>query len=103
MTELRSPSYSQDFPPLESFEHPQANTKHVWKIKTLVGTNLVGTRKHVLSTEVALNWQAENTMPQNRALSKILDNQQRLAEVVTQTLSSLDSLFNDLKKKNQDD
>ena len=82
MTELRSPSYSQDFSPLESFEHPQDNTKHFWKIKTPVGTNPDRTQKHVLSAEVALNWQAKNVMAQNQALSKILDNQQRLAEVV---------------------
>ena len=32
-----SPSYSQNFPPLENFDHPQTNTKHVWKIKNPVG------------------------------------------------------------------
>ena len=38
-------------------------------------------------------------MAQNQALLKILDNQQKLAEVVTQTFSSFESLTNDLKKK----
>ena len=37
-------------------------------------------------------------MAQNQALSKILDNQQKLAEVVTHTFSSLGSLNDDLKK-----
>ena len=40
-----SPSYSQNFPPLENFDHPQTNTKHVWKIKNHVGTNSDGTKK----------------------------------------------------------
>ena len=33
MLDHASPSYSQDFPPLESVEHPQTSTKYVWKIK----------------------------------------------------------------------
>jgi len=36
---------------------------------------------------------------QNQALLKIVDNQQKLAEVVTHTFSSSESLTNDLKKK----
>ena len=74
MFDQASPSYSQNFPPLESFDHPQTNTKHVWKIKNLVGTNSDGTKKQVSSAEVALNWQAENAVAQNKVLSKILDN-----------------------------
>ena len=35
--------------------------------------------------EAALNWQAENGVAQNKVLSKILDNQQKMAEVVTHT------------------
>ena len=38
-------------------------------------------------------------MAQNQALSKILDNQQKLAKVVTYNFSSLSSLIEDLKKK----
>ena len=38
-------------------------------------------------------------MAQNQALLKILDNQQKLAEAVTQIFSSSESLTNDLKKK----
>ena len=38
-------------------------------------------------------------MAQNQALLKILDSQQKLAKVVTQTFSSSESLTNDLKKK----
>ena len=38
-------------------------------------------------------------MAQNQALSKILDNQQKLAEVITHTFSSSSSLVDDLKKK----
>ena len=38
-------------------------------------------------------------MAQNQALLKILNNQQKLAEAVTQTFSSTESLTNDLKKK----
>ena len=102
MFDHASPTYSQDFPPLEIFKHPQINTKHVWKIKNLVGTNPDGTRRQVSLVEATLNWQAENAMAQNQALSKILDNQQKLAEVVTQTLSSSGYLIDDLKKKNQD-
>ena len=49
--------------------------------------------------EAALNWQAENVVAQNRVLSKILDNQQKMAEVVTHTFSSANSLIEDLKKK----
>ena len=93
------PSYSQNFPPLESFDHPQTNTKHVWKIKNHVGTNSDGTKKQVSLTEAALNWQAENFVAQNKVLSKILDNQQRMAEVITHTFSSSNSLIKDLKKK----
>ena len=52
-----------------------------------------------MSAEAALNWQAENVVAQNQALLKILDNQQKLAKAVTQTLSSSESLTNDLKKK----
>ena len=99
MFDHASPTYSQDFTPLEIFEHPQTNTKHVWKIKNLVGTNPDGTRRQVSLAEVALNWQAENAMAQNQALSKILDNQQKLAEVVTHTFSSSSSLIENLKKK----
>ena len=94
-----SSSYSQNFPPLESFDHPQTNTKHVWKIKNLVGNNPDGTKKQVSSVEAALNWQAENAVAQNRVLSKILDNQQKMAEAVTHTFSSSNSLIEDLKKK----
>ena len=99
MFDRPSSSYDQDFPPLENFEHPQANTKHVWKIKTPVGTNSDGTQKQVSSVEATLNWQAENDVAQNQALLKIVDNQQKLAEVVTQTFSSSESFTNDLKKK----
>ena len=49
--------------------------------------------------EAALNWQAENVVAQNRVLSKILDNQQKMAVVVTHTFSSSNSLIEDLKKK----
>ena len=49
--------------------------------------------------EAALNWQAENTVGQNKVLSKILDNQQRMAETVNHTFSSSNSLIEDLKKK----
>ena len=38
-------------------------------------------------------------MAQNQALLKILDSQQKLAKVVTQTFSSSESLTNDLNKK----
>ena len=102
MLDHASPSYSQDFPPLESVEHPQTNTKYVWKIENPVGTNPDGTRRQISLAEAALNWQAENVMAQNQALSKILDNQQKLAEIVTHTFSSSGSLNDDLKKKNQD-
>ena len=61
-----------------------------------------GTRRQISLVEAALNWQAENVMAQNQALSKILDNQQKLAEIVTHTFSSSGSLNDDLKKKNQD-
>ena len=99
MFDHTSTSYSQNFPPLESFDHPQANTKHVWKIKNPVGTNLDRTKKQVSSTEAALNWPAENAVAQNQVLSKILDNQQMMAEVVSHTFSSSNSLIEDLKKK----
>ena len=49
-------SYSQNFPPLESFDHPQINTKHIWKIKNHVGNNLDGTKRQVSSVKAALNW-----------------------------------------------
>ena len=49
--------------------------------------------------EAALNWQAENVVAQNHVLSKILDNQQKMAVVVTHTFSSSNSLIEDLKKK----
>ena len=62
------PSYSQSFPPLESFDHPQTNTKHVWKIKNPVGNNPDRTKKQVSSVEAALNWQAENVVAQNHVL-----------------------------------
>ena len=55
MFDQASPSYSQNFPPLENFDHPQTNTKHVWKIKNPIGTNAYGTKKQVSSTEAALN------------------------------------------------
>ena len=38
-------------------------------------------------------------MAQNHVLSKILDNQQKMAETVTHTFSSSNSLIEDLKKK----
>ena len=57
------------------------------------------TKKQVSLAEAALNWQAKNVVAQNQALSKILDNQQKLAKVVTHTFSSLSSLIEDLKKK----
>ena len=41
----------------------------------------------------------ENVVAQNKALSKILDNQQKRAEAVTHTFSSSNSLIEDLKKK----
>ena len=62
------PSYSQSFPPLESFDHPQTNTKHVWKIKNLVGNNPDGTKKQVSLAKATLNWQAENVVAQNHVL-----------------------------------
>ena len=99
MFDQASTSYSHNFPPLENFEHPQTNTKHIWKIKNPVGTNPNGTKRQVSSVEAALNWQAENAMAQNQVLSKIIDNQQKMDEVVTQTFSSSNSLIEDLKKK----
>ena len=68
MFDKASPSYSQNFPPLENFDHPQTNTKHVWKIKNPVRTNSDGTKKQVFSAEAALNWQAENAVAQNKFL-----------------------------------
>ena len=94
-----SHSYSHNFTPLENFDHPQTNTKHVWKIKNPVGTNSDSTKKQVSSAEAALNWQVENAVAQNKVISKILDNQQRMAEVVNHTFSSSNSLIEDLKKK----
>ncbi|KAK4583122.1 hypothetical protein RGQ29_026064 [Quercus rubra] len=88
-----------NFPPLESFDHPQTNTKHVWKIKNPVRTNSDGTKKQVSSAEAALNWQAENAVVQNKVLSKFLDNQQKMAEAVNHTFSSSNTLIEDLKKK----
>ena len=38
-------------------------------------------------------------MAQNQVLSKILDNQQKMVEVVTHTFSSSNSFIKDLKKK----
>ena len=99
MFDQASISYSHNFPPLENFEHPQTNTKHIWKIKNPVGTNPNGTKRQVSSVEAALNWQAENAMAQNQVLSKIIDNQQKMDEVVTQTFSSSNPLIEDLKKK----
>ncbi|KAL4653421.1 hypothetical protein ACB092_01G301900 [Castanea dentata] len=99
MFDHASPSYSQIFPPLESFDHPQTNVKHVWKIKNPAGTNPDGSKKQVSSAEAVLNWQAENAVAQNQVLSKILDNQQKLTEAVTHTFSSSNSLIEDLKKK----
>ena len=99
MFDQASPSYSQNFPPLESFDHPQTNTKQIWIIKNPVGTNPDGTKKQVSSAEAALNWQAENAVAQNKALSKILDNQQKMAEAVTHTFSTSNALVQDLKKK----
>ena len=99
MFDHTSTSYSENFPPLESFDHPQTNTKHVWKIKNHVGTNPNGTKKQVSLAKAALNWQAANDVAQNQVLSKILDNQQKMAEVVTHTFSSSNSLIEDLKKK----
>lgn len=99
MFDQASISYSQNFPPLENFDHPQTNTKHIWKIKNPVGTNSDGTKKQVSSAEAALNWQAKNVVAQNKVLSKILDNQQRMAEAVNHTFSSSNSLIEDLKKK----
>ena len=49
--------------------------------------------------EATLNWQAENVVAQNKVLSKILDNQQKMAEAVNHTFSSSNSLIEDLKKK----
>ena len=69
------------------------------KIKNPIGINPDGTLRQVSSAEAALNWQAKNVVAQNQALSKILDNQQKLAKVVTHTFSSLSSLIEDLKKK----
>ena len=74
MFDQASPSYSQNFSPLENFDHPQTNIKHVWKIKNPVGTNFDGTKKQVSSAEATLNWQAENAVAQNKVLLKILDN-----------------------------
>ena len=99
MFDHTSTSYSQNIPPLESFDHPQTNTKHVWKIKNPIGTNPDGTKKQVSSAEAALNWQVENVAAQNQVLSKILDNQQKMAEVVTHTFSFSNFLIEDLKKK----
>ena len=49
--------------------------------------------------KAALNWQVENAIAQNQVLSKIMDNQQKMAEVVTHTFSSSNSFVEDLKKK----
>ena len=63
----------------------------MWKIKNPVGTNPDGTKKQVSSAEAALNWQAENGVAQNKVLSKILDNQQKMA-IVTHTFSASNAL-----------
>ncbi|KAK4607188.1 hypothetical protein RGQ29_001131 [Quercus rubra] len=54
---------------------------------------------YVSSAEAALNWQAENAVAQNKVLSKILDNQQKMAEAVNHTFSSSNTLIEDLKEK----
>ena len=41
----------------------------------------------------------ENAVAQNKVLSKILDNQQRMVEAVNHTVSSSNSLIEDFKKK----
>ena len=68
MFDQASLSYSQNFPPLESFDHPQTNIKHVWKIKNSIGTNSDGTKKQVSSADATLNWQTENAVVQNKVL-----------------------------------
>ena len=68
MFDHTSTSYSQNFPPFETFDHPQTNTKHVWKIKNPVRNNPDGTKRQVSSAEEALNWQVENDVAQNQVL-----------------------------------
>ena len=56
-------------------------------------------KETISSAESALNWQPKNVVTQNYVISKILDNQKKMAEAVTHTFSFSNSLIKDLKKK----
>lgn len=70
-----------------------------WKIKTTAGKNADGTPRKISLAEASLNWQVENVVNQNKILTKILENQTWLETSVTQKLTSLNSLIEDLRAR----
>lgn len=94
-----TPSYKEEFPPMEDFELPHQNTRHAWKIKTPAGKNQDGSPKRVSPAEATLNWQSENAIKQNAMLSKLLDGQTRLQQSVHTQMHSLTDLIQDCRSK----
>ncbi|XP_058078578.1 vegetative cell wall protein gp1-like [Magnolia sinica] len=76
------PTSDPPFPATDDFDHPAERTRYVWRSKDPSGLQTDGTSKRGSAAEAALNWQDENAAQQNRALQKILHNQQQLAAIV---------------------
>ena len=73
-----SSGYKANFPAIDDFKDTQQRTKHVWKIKTPVTKDAQGQPRSVSPVEATLNWQSENVVAQNEALSHIARSQDRL-------------------------
>ncbi|KAH7845557.1 hypothetical protein Vadar_003537 [Vaccinium darrowii] len=89
-----------DFPPLE-FHNPQEKTTHHHKILDTTTILPDASTKGVLATKAAINWQAANSLAQNKILQQIAHSQQNLEVTVQKKLSSLEILIHDLQQKIQ--
>lgn len=94
-----TPSYTVEFPPLEDFELPHQNTKHVWKIKTPAEKNPDGSPRKVSPAEAALNWQAENALKQNAMLTQLLEGQNQIQQTVRKQAQTLTELIQECQGK----
>uniref|UniRef100_A0A251U066 Uncharacterized protein n=1 Tax=Helianthus annuus TaxID=4232 RepID=A0A251U066_HELAN len=97
-----SPGYQVEFPPLTSFEDTQQKTKHSWKIKNPTTVGATGVPESITAAEATLNWQSENAVAQNKALSAILAHQNNITkahENLTSRVQELEGIIYEVRAK----
>lgn len=94
------PGMQKSFLPWNSTTHNKKTT-HRHKIPNSKTILPDGSTKSVSAAEAAINWQAENSLAQNRIINRIARSQQNLEATMQRKLSSLELLIHDLQQKVQ--